>query len=67
MNIFELFGTITVDNKAANEVLDETMKKAQTLNDELGRSGAAVVGTGNGRKTGNNGSDKTETNTGSKG
>jgi len=48
MNIFELFGTITVDTKAANEALDATIKKAQTLNEELGKSGSGGGGTGSG-------------------
>ncbi|MGX7195440.1 hypothetical protein [Enterococcus olivae] len=48
INVFELFGTLGVDNKPANEAIDETTEKAgksSSIFSKLG-SGLKVVGAG---------------------
>ena len=37
MNVFELFGTIAINNKGANKSIDETGKKAQSLQTKMGK------------------------------
>lgn len=50
-NIFSLFGTIFVDNEAANKSIDDTTKKGETAGTKVGSAfstiakGAAAVGT----------------------
>lgn len=38
MNVFELFGIIAINNKDANKGIDETGRKAQTLQTKMGRA-----------------------------
>lgn len=50
MNVFELFGTIAIDNKKANDAIDETGEKGGKLKDKLnsgfGKIGKAAVTAG---------------------
>jgi hypothetical protein len=43
MNVFELFGTIAVNNKGANKGIDETSTKAQKLANTFGRVGQEAM------------------------
>lgn len=59
MNLFELFGTITIKNEEANAALDETMGKAEKLNETLNNTGGSSSG---GSKTGGSSSTGTTPN-----
>lgn len=59
MNIFEIFGSIAIDNTEANKALDETIKKAETLNVTLNKSGSGGSGiNGSGNSGSNNSSNE---------
>ena len=52
MNLFELFGIISIKTSGANDAIDETMEKAKELGGALGGVGESADGTSKKLKTG---------------
>lgn len=52
MNLFELFGIISIKTSGANEAIDETMEKAEELGEALDGVGESADGTSKKLKTG---------------